>query len=259
MKRYILFRLILVNVFTLFLIFFLPGCDEDSTSPEETQPINDDLFPMIIGRQITYNGFLRDATTDENITAFTQYMATWSVVSNDTATPAGGTSNLIMDSTLAPTGLANPPVAWVQTPFFIRRSPPTGTANFSFLQNLGPFYRRFNIQLTDTLRWIDLAQLDKGVNNEFTAFDSTWATASGNIQLLIVGNFEPNISISVNGQDFTTYLLTTRRRIFADGVLITEAPTASLWLAEDIGPVKMIINADGENFGHYRELLNKNF
>ena len=258
MKKIVL-HLFLIPVILFSFIFIFSSCDEDTTSPEEIVPITDDLFPMIVGRQITYNGFLRNATTDSNITSFPQYIAKWTVVSNDTLTPVGGTSNLVWDSTLVPTGISNPPVIWVETPFFIRRDPPTGTANFSFLQNIAPFYRRFNIQLSDTLRWIHLAQLDKGVNNEFTAFDSTWAASSGNVRLLIVGKFEGNVSLTVNGQSFTTYLLTTRRRIYVDGQLLTEAATASIWLAKDIGPVKMIINADGENPGHYREMLSKNF
>lgn len=254
-----------LHLFFLLLIssigFF--GCSEDNNPTNGDggpDPITEDPFPMQIGRQLTYNGFLRDKSTDQDITSYTAYMASWTVISNSAPVPnVGGTSNLVMDSTLAPTGMANPPVAWVTTPFFIRRDPPTGNANFSFLQNLGPFYRRFGITPTDTLVWINLAQLDKGAGVEYTAFDSSWTTSVGEVRLEIVGKLQADVSVNVNGTDYNTYYLTTIRKVYAGGTVIQEAPTASLWLAPNIGPVKMIINADGENFGHTRNLVSKNF
>lgn len=253
-------NLILLFFITALAVNFL-GCKDKTTDPETVTPITEDLFPIIEGRQIVFNGFLRDATTDTNITAFAHYSAKWTVVSNSVPVPPpnSGTSNLVLDSTLVPTGQPNPPVVWVETPFLIRRVPPTGTANFSFLQNIAPFYRKFGISNTDTLRWINLAQLDKGLNNEFTAFDSSWTTSTGNVRLLIVGRFPGKENITVNGNAFNTYKLETHRRVYVDGVKVQESATASLWLVPDIGPVKMIINADGENPGHYREFVSKNF
>jgi hypothetical protein len=81
--------------------------------------------------------------------------------------------------------------------------------------------------------------------------------------LEIVGKWEGRESLTLAGTTFNTYKLTTRRNVYLGGSP-TPAPgsgalTASIWLASAIGPVKMILNADGESYGHFREFLSKNF
>jgi len=243
------------------------GCKkEGTTQPPVITPITDDLYPLIVGRQITYSGFLRDPATDTNITATGAfYMTKWLVVDTNAAVPIGGTSNLLLDSTHVSPGV------WVRTPIFIRRTPPTGSANFSFLQNIGPFYRRFYVERGDSIRWILIAKLDAGMNNEWTAFDSTWTTSPNAlppippntpVRLQIVGKFEGRETLTLGGQTFNdTYKLTTRRKIYLGGSSTpsVDAPTATIWLAPNIGPVKMILNADGESYGHFREYTSRNF
>lgn len=252
----------------LFVFFFMltlvsySGCSsDDTTAPPVVTPITEDLFPLTPGNQITYTGFLRTVGSDTNITSFTAYQSKWTVISNSTPTPVGGTANLVLDSTLVPTGIANPPVAWVANPLLIRRSPATGSGNFSFMQNIASFYRSFNIQRTDTLRFFDLAQMDKGMNNTFTAFDSTFTTSTGEVRLQVIGTFEGRETLTLAGETFNTYRLVTKRQIYLGGSTTPNiiANTATLWLAAGIGPVKMILNADPENFGHFREYSGRNF
>lgn len=192
-------------------------------------------------------------------------MTKWLVADTNAPVPTGGTSNLLLDSTRVS------PTTWALTPIFIRRTPPTGSANFSFLQNIGPFYRRFYIERGDSIRWILIAKLDAGMNSEWTAFDSTWTTSPNAqppippntpVRLQIVGRFDGRETLTMGGQTFTdTYRLTTRRRIYLGGspTPSVDAPTATIWLAPNIGPVKKILNADGESYGHFREYASRNF
>lgn len=259
----ILLHLCLFTVVVCATIITIAGCSDDETvTPPTVQPITDDLFPLIVGHKITYTGFLRHQTADTNITATgAVYQTTWTVASNSTPTPLGVSANLVLDSTRVPTGIPSPPTITIFTPLFIQRNPPTGSANFSFATNIGRFYRTFAIQRTDSLKWILIAKLDAGIGAEWTAFDSTYTGASGPVRLQIVGKFEGKETLTLAGQTFDTYKATTKRNVYLGGSTTPSvtSPTATLWLVKDIGPVKMILNADGESYGHYREFKSKSF
>lgn len=249
-------------ILTLPLVFLVGCSDDDTTNPPVDDGIKEDLYPLTVGRQIVYSGMLRDKTTDVNIDATAAvYETKWTVASNSTPTPIGGTSNLVMDSTRVPTGIPTPPTIVVPTPLFVKRDPATGTADISFMQNIGPFFRRFGITRTDTLHWFDLAKLSQGVGKEWTAFDNTYTAPTGDVRLQVVSKWEAKEDLTVGGQTFSTYKLTTTRKVYLGGSTTPSvvSPTATLWLSPGIGPVKMILNADGENVGHYREFKSKNF
>ncbi|MDE3057763.1 MAG: hypothetical protein KGJ59_07390 [Bacteroidota bacterium] len=253
----------LLIVVSLLLVFVVNSCKKSSNNPETptVTPITDDLFPLTIGHQITYSGYLRSIGSDTNITSTgAAYLTTWTIVSNNIQTPIGGTSTLIMDSTTVPTGVANPPVVTVVTPLYVQRSSATGTANFSFLQDIGLFFRTFGIHSSDSLRWILIGKLDAGVANTWKAFDSTWTTSTGNAELEIDGNFVDKEALTVGGQTFTTtYKLTLIEYVKVGGTTVETAPIATMWLVPNIGPVKMILNATVEANGHYREFRSRNF
>jgi hypothetical protein len=264
MKRAYRPAVIIVSLLFAFSTFLIVGCSKknsNSTGPTVSTAITVDLFPLVVGHQLTYSGYLRSVGTDTNITATgPAYLTTWTIVSNNQTTPLGGTATLIMDTTTVPTGIANPPVVQVPTPLFVQRSSPTGTANFSFLQNIGLFYRTVGIQRSDTLRWILIGNLGAGVNTQWNAFDSTWNNGNTTDELKIVGNIPDQESVTVNGTTFTnTYKLTLTENIIVGGATIATAPLATFWLVANIGPVKMILNATIEANGHYRELKSKNF
>lgn len=258
-----LLHLCLFTVVVCAAMITISGCSSDETVvPPTVPPITDDLFPLIVGRKITYTGFLRHQTADTNITASGQvYQTIWTVASNSSATPLGVTANLVLDSTRVPTGIANPPTITIFTPLFIQRNPPTGKENFSFATNIGRFYRTFAIQRTDSLKWILIAKLDAGVGVEWTAFDSTYTSPTGQVRLQIVGKFEGKETLTLIGQTFDTYRVATKRNVYLGGSTTPSvtSPTATLWLVKDLGPVKIILNADGESYGHYREFKSKNF
>ncbi len=243
-------------------VFCLVGCkkSDNTVTPVASLGITVDLFPLTVGHKITYTGYLRSIGTDTNITLTgAVYATSWTVLSNSQATPIGGTSTLIYDSTTVPTGIANPPVTIVATPLFVQRASATGSGNFSFLQNIGLFYRTFGLVRADSLRWILIGKLDAGVGSEWTAFDSTWTTGLGQTELKIVGLFVDQEAITVGGQSFDTYKLTLTQKVLVGGSVTATAPLATFWLAAGIGPVKMILNASTEANGHYREFKSKNF
>jgi hypothetical protein len=255
-------QLLLIAV-SLFLVFLVNGCSKKSDNGTNPVPtgITDDLFPLTVGHQLTYSGYLRSVGTDTNMTATgAVYLTTWTVVSNTMPTPLGGTATLIMDSTTVPTGIANPATVTVVTPLFVQRAQATGSANFSFLQNIALFYRTFGIQSSDTLKWILIGKLDAGVGTAWNAFDSTWTTSTGPAELKIVGKIEDTEALTVSGGTFaTTYKLTLTENVIVGGATVATLPLATFWLAPNIGPVKMILNATTEANGHYRELKSKNF
>ncbi len=238
------------------------GCKEKSTEPEQTvQPITEDLFPLVVGRKLISSGFLRDKVTDINIEATgAVYEARMTVVAVNTQTPFG-TAHVLSDSQRVPTGLPQPPTTWFVSSYYVQRSSPTGSGNFSFLTNIGRFYRTFGLQRADSLRWILLVKQDAGVGVEWTGFDSTWTAPTGQVRLQIVGKIEPKAPITVNNLTFSVYKAIATRKVYLGGSTTPSVvgETASIWLAPDIGIVKFIFNADGESSGFFRELKSKNF
>lgn len=242
------------------LIFTNSGCD--TTEPKGPDPITEDLFPLTIGRQIVYSGFLRARDVDTNITATgAVFEARMLVASNNQATPVGGTSHLLLDSMRVPTGIPTPPTFWKITHYFVKKDQPTGPHSFSFLTGIGSFYRRFGMGTrTDTLKWILLADMKAGLDNEWIGFDSTWTSPAGLVRLQIVGKFTKE-TITAGGQTFSTYKATATRKIYLGGSATASvvAPTATIWLAPNIGIVQFIFNADTESPGFTRYFKSKNF
>ena len=160
-----------VAVLTLFAV----GCKKSSSPVAPTTiPITTDIFPLTVGHSITYTGYLRSIGTDSNITTGPAYTSSWTVVSNDMATPLGGTSNFIIDSITSPTPSA--------TPLYVLRDPPTGEANFAFIQNL-------LLPQGDSLAWILVGNIGYGVASFWTAFDDTINTTTSTYDLKVVGEF----------------------------------------------------------------------
>ncbi len=246
----------------LSILLFSSGCKESTTESAPTvQPITEDLFPLIVGRKLTFSGFLRDRVTDINIDATgAVYEARMTVAALNAPTPFGS-AHVVSDSQRVPTGLPTPPTAWVLNTFYVQRASPTGSGNFSFLTNIGRFYRTFALQRADSLRWIMLVKQDAGVGAEWTAFDSSWTAPTGLVRLQVVGKFDAKAPITVNGQTYNAYKATATRKVYLGGSATPSVvgETASLWLAPDLGIVKFIFNADGESNGFYRELKSKNF
>ena len=231
------------------LTLFAVGCKKSSSPVETTTiPITTDIFPLTVGHKITYTGYLRSIGTDSNITSSgTVYSSTWTVVSNDTATPLGGTANLIIDSITAPSLAA--------TPLYVLRVPPTGEANFSFLQNI-------NLPQGDSLTWILVGNIGYGVASFWSAFDDTLNTADSTYDLKIVGEFADQESLIVGGQTFNTYRTTFTQIVIVDGVVQGNGigvPLATYWFAPGIGPVKMIVDATEQRNGYEWDFKSKNF
>ncbi len=254
------FFLVLTTVVAV-LMFSSTGCEKKATEPETVQPITEDLFPLIVGRKLTFGGFLRDARTDANIEATgAVYEARMTVVATGATTPFG-VAHVISDSQRVPTGVATPPTTWVVGSFFIQRPAPTGSGNFSFLTNIGRFYRSFGIARTDSLQWILLVKQDAGVGVEYTGFDQSYTGAAGPVRLQIVAKIEGREQLTLAGQSFNPYRIKAQRKIYLGGAATpsVQAETATIWLQPNVGIVRFIFNADGETRGFFREFKSKNF
>lgn len=242
------------------------GCKEKTTEPPKIVPITEDVFPLTVGRKITYSGMLRQDTTDVEVTASAAvYIAKWTILTNSQPDPFGGAAaTVINDSTQVPTGVTTPPIIWRVSSLLIRRASPTGTSNIEFINDIALFYRTFGIALTrDTLRWMTIAQLDQGLDKEFIVFNETFTGATGPVRLLVWGKFSAKSSLTIGGTTFNPYKLELGRRVYLGTSTepATQGPTATFWLEPNVGPVKMILNAGGAKgyFGHTRNFSAKNF
>jgi len=232
------------------------GCKKSSSPVETTTiPITTDIFPLTVGHKITYTGYLRSIGTDTTITSGgTVYSSTWTVASNSTTTPLGFTSNLIIDSITAPIPSASL--------LYVLRDPPTGDANFSFIQTV-------NFRGADTLVWVLTGDIQDGVGAYWGAFvdssrilDSTSGVlVDSTYGLIIAGHIADQESLTVGGQSFTTYRLLLTHNDLADGLVQGEPdiPIATYWFSPGIGPVKIIVNATKQSTGYEWDFQSKNF
>jgi len=257
MKNVKMLFIFALAAFTAALSLTTSGCK--STVAEITvEPILEDLFPLVVGRKLTFSGFLR-TPQDVNVEATGAfYEARMTIAATNAPTPFG-TAHVISDSQLVSPGV------WFTQSFYVQRSPATGSGDFGFLTNIGNLYRTFGIQRTDTLRWVLLVKQSSGVGVKWTAFDSSWtgqiqAGVTGTIRLEVEGEIQRQDYTSPTGQTFSqTYYVVAKRKIYLNGVLATEASTAELWLVPNVGIVKFIFHGDGTTGGFHREYKDRNF
>ncbi len=265
-QRYV--SLLLVAAVAFSMAVFFTSCKKDSATSPSTA-ITDDIFPIVAGRKITYTGFLRaPGAADTNITAtgsFYQSRWTIDVYNGATAPPvvsSGGTCTRIIDSVRV-SPLPGPNGTFAVGALLVQKSAATGAVDFSFMTSVASFYRAVGLtSRIDSLRWIKLTDLASGIGVEFTCFDSTYSIPGPTTaRLQIVGKFDGTETLTLAGSTFSTYKLTITRRVYLGGSAVAASigQTAQLWVAPNIGPVKMILGSDDRNYGHYREFLSKNF
>ncbi len=266
MKRYKLLRLLFIPVFLLSVSFSFLSC-EASTSPEE-QAILDDLFPLVFGRTIIYGEgtLLRNDTQEPIPGTETGFTSKWFVGPN-TPLPYLPHTNpvVILDTTSIPAaGISN----YGRT-FFIHKD--TSNGNFDFLTNLGYLFRSqriYNIAgdstsgiKSDSLVWIGLSKSTEGIGKEWVAYTANYTSATlGIIRFEIVGMFERE-TLTISGTNYETYKLTATRKIYlgTSSTAVSIGTTAILWLAADIGPIKIILIGDGESHGKSQTMTSRNF
>jgi hypothetical protein len=142
-------------------------------------------------------------------------------------------------------------------PLFIIPNPVTGS--FTFLQTLGPFFRATGVLplgRQDTVRAVKIADPSVGIGGTWTAFDSTYAGANGNVRLEIVGYLEKGESVTDSTTQKTIHdalKFKTIRNIYVNGIqVVSNSVTSELWLVKELGPVQVHIAEDTENIGHFR-------
>lgn len=235
-----------------------PGCDK-AAGPAKEQ-VTGDLFPLTAGHKLTFNGFIRHAVNDTNITATgAYYRGIMTILPAAPPLPPNvpdiaGTTFFISDSSLV-----DPTPTWVVSGFYVKRTSST-SGDFMFLTNAGRFYRLTGVARTDSLKWILLVKENATVGESWVAFDSSYANQAGSTsRLYIECVFDGLASITVNAQTYQAYKLTATRSVFFGGTLVSQGPTASIWLVPNLGIVRFIFNSDQETPGFERNLLSKNF
>ncbi len=219
--------------------------------------ITDDLFPIILGRKFTFAGHAI-ATSGATLPDPTnRYQTVWTLAAPG---PLPG-STVIVDSTR----LIHPTLGEILVARNLLILKNNITGEFFFAQTLGPFFRAFNIERTDTARIISVAKPELGIGGEWVALDSTYVDSLGtsNIRLEILGKVEGGEVITDSSAAHTKYetiQFRTRRRISVNGaVIVDNATTSRIWLRRDIGPIQVLIAQDTENLGHFRTIKDKNF
>jgi hypothetical protein len=221
-----------------------------------TGPITDDLFPLVTGHNFTFAGHAI-ATSGATLPDPTnRYQTVWTV---GPAGPLPG-STVIVDSTR----LIHPTLGEILVARNLLIVKNNITGEFFFAQTLGPFFRAFDINRTDTVRVVSIAKPELGIGGTWTAFDSTYVDNLGsNVRLQIFGEVEGGevITDSSAAHDrYETVRFRTWRRISVDNaVIVDNATTSRLWLRRNLGPVQVLIAQDTENLGHFRTLKDKNF
>lgn len=247
------------------LAFLLTAGSCDKSTDPEKEVVQGDLFPLTAGHKFTFNGTLRDAVNDTNITATAAFYTGIMTVLPTAFTPAlppnvatiPGTTYFISDSSFV-----NPnPAIWVVSGFYVKRESET-SGDIYFLTNAGRFYRQTGVTRPDSLKWIKLVQQNAEVGVTWEAFDSSYASdLTGTARLRIECTIEARADVSVNGTIYSAYKLNAYRKVFVGGsqTSASEGSTATIWLVPDVGIVKFIFNSDGETPGFERNLLSKNF
>lgn len=245
---------------------FVTSCKKDE-SPTGPTPITDDLFPLVAGRKINFTGYLRAPGADTNITATGAfYKSRWTIEAYNGATAPpvvspGGVCTRIVDSVQV-----SPTPTWAVGALLIQKSVAVGAADFYYMNSLASFYRSFGMSRIDSLRWIKLTDINSGIGVEYSCYDSTYnVTISGaptTARLQIVGVVNGRETLTLGGVTFTdTYKITVSRRVYLGGSSTASSTgiTAILWIAPNVGPVKLQLASDDRNYGHYREFSSKNF
>jgi hypothetical protein len=221
-----------------------------------TGAITDDLFPLTLGRKFTYSGYAITTAGATLPDPAGRYQTVWTVG------PAGPLpfSTVIVDSTRLIHPIAGE--ITVARNLVIIKNPLNG--EFFFLQTLGPFFRAFGIDRTDTVRAVSIAKPDLGIGGEWTALDSVYVDSLGaNVRLQILGRVEGGEVVtdsSAAHAKYETIRFRTWRKITVNSaVIVDDATTSKIWLRKDLGPVQVLIAQDTENLGHFRVMNNKNF
>ncbi len=245
------------------------GCTK-SESPTnggtQPDPVPANIFPLIAGHVLMYNsGALLYLDTDSVIAgSSTGYASTWIVAGKVAPGPPPFTQpTVILDTTI---------VFGMTVPRTFMAHHDTSKNEFHFLTNLGYFFRSQKIYNTpgdsasgvraDSLRWILLAKPSAGVGVEWVAFNETFTSdAVGQIRLEIKGAFEAKENMTAAGTNYETYRLVATRRVYlgTSTISISTNPTAKLWFAENVGPVKIELRGDAESNGKVQTLTGKNF
>ena len=261
--------LLLVAAVAFSMTVFFTSCEKKSDATSPSTAITDDIFPVVAGRKITFTGFLRaPGAADTNITATGSfYQSRWTIGTYNGATAppvvsTGGTCTQIVDSVKV-SPLPSPNGTFVVGALLLQKAVAQGAADFSFMTSIASFYRAVGLTTRiDSLRWIKLTDLASGIGVEFTCYDSTYnIPGPTTARLQIVGKFDGTETLTLAGSTFSTYKLTITRRVYLGGSATAASigQTAQLWVAANIGPVKMILGSDDRNYGHYREFSSKNF
>jgi len=167
------------------------------------------------------------------------------------------TGIIVADSTDVPGG----GIGTITMTHFFDRDP--STARIRMLMNLGYFYRIFAINRSDSLQYILLMDPRQGLRNSYICFTESYvgtiAGSSAIIGMTYTGQWVGTETIQTAVGSFSTWLLEVRQTVTISSTPVAAFIVMRIWFAQGIGPVKMELSGNAEQYGHVRVLASKNF
>ena len=234
--------------------------------PVEISGVPENLFPLVVGQRLSYSGYLTASSTGTKIESsepgYTARLTIGPVTSINSVYPnppvnVSGTGIIVADSTDVPGG----GIGTITMTHFFDRDP--STARIRMLMNLGYFYRIFAINRSDSLQYILLMDPRQGLRNSYTCFTESYvgtiAGSSAIIGMTYTGQWVGTETIQTAVGSFSTWLLEVRQTVTIGSTPVAAFIVMRIWFAQGIGPVKMELSGNAEQYGHVRVLASKNF
>ncbi len=249
--------------YTIVVLVALPiitmmGCKKDSspTGTSTPPPISGDLFPIVEGHLYIYNEYETDAQSQK--ISGTDYRVATMV--GPSVTVAGRSGNYLIDSVYSPDGNF-----LVLDTLITAQKGMDGTIYFTLPPNL---LQDFPISITFPPIWLPFFQPVAGVGVSYVIYSLdttvTYQTLPLRIQLSLSGVINQKENVQVPAGTYSAYRGELNYDLTATSGSVTlyrqNGNVLTMWLCEDIGPVKISWAPLGTSMtGSARELVSKNF
>jgi hypothetical protein len=213
-----------------------------------------------LGNRINYSGYVTAGATD----------TTWNLVSTGVsgsltviptaAIPAAaalGAQYVVADTAKIP-ALGATVVQYL----FVTKD--ATTHDLQVIQNIGSFYRAFGVSRADSLRWFQFVRPSYGLNNTWTAFDTSMTLSispgvTSTVELLVQGKIVKTETITAGGTDYNCYRVEITQNVIVGSTAPQVTTAYVLDLAVGIGPVVLKVPATASTTGLYRIMTSKSF
>ncbi|OGU67114.1 MAG: hypothetical protein A3C56_00075 [Ignavibacteria bacterium RIFCSPHIGHO2_02_FULL_56_12] len=233
--------------------------------PIDVVRIPEDLFPLTAGHVLRYSGYLiryPDTKVESSEPGYQADVTVGPVVAINTVYPnpptdVTGTGTIVTDSTDVPGG----GIGGLRMTHFFDYDP--ATARHRMLMNVGYFFRAFGINRSDSLQYMVLTDPRQGFQQSYTCLANTYAALVGgdliDVELRYTGKWVSVDTIQTPVGNFKTWELEVVQTVSVGTTPVVVNVVLHFWFAQGVGPVKMIMSGNVEQYGHARVLTAKNF